>query len=315
MISRQNEKSIKNIFYVITTMFIIDLIVIISNIYIAPILNGYGMPDIIIYIKFLSTLLIFVLLLAWLQKKHFKLGIKTLRFLLATNLTLVVVYAFSLYLYKYSLIDSTIQIIQNNILSSSGNNALIYDYSRINLRTLTYVLNTYAGLNSELVLLIQALVLQRVLFFYRFVEIEPEKEVVYDDIYYSRFIQPISYISVILAFLNINLFVSRYKTLPAIEMGIGLTIFIITIMISYLIRQINKTTNLPTTKSFFVKAHKNVLYLLVAQFVLTVALIAYNVYLYAINAGNYRLTSTILILIAGLYITHKIVFALKIENK
>jgi len=49
MINRSNESKMRYLMYVIGAIVFFDIMIIITNLYIAPILTGFGLPDILIY--------------------------------------------------------------------------------------------------------------------------------------------------------------------------------------------------------------------------------------------------------------------------
>ena len=67
MISRNNETKMRHLLYVIGAILFFDIMIIITNLYIAPVLEGFGLPDILIYLKTLTFLILFIVISVWIK--------------------------------------------------------------------------------------------------------------------------------------------------------------------------------------------------------------------------------------------------------
>jgi len=219
MISRNNETKMRYLMYTIGAILFLDIMVIITNLYIAPILDGFGLPDILIYLKTLTFLILFVVISTWVKDDGFSLSKSTLRLLLWLGFSVLCTYFFSVYMYKYYLIVDVQNIIKNQILG--GNPALVFDLSRINLQQLTYITTIFSGFNSEIMLFVQAMVLQALIIGTKSFDILDEPDTMYDTFMFDSKMFYISMLHVVFAFLTINLLTFRYELLSAIEIGVG----------------------------------------------------------------------------------------------
>ena len=148
MINRTNETKVRYLLYAVGTILFFDVMTIITNLYISPLLEGFGLPDIFIYIKTLTFLVLFIVLSLWIKDSNYSLSKSTLKLLLWLGFYVLCFYFFSVYMYKYYLIVDTANIIKNQILS--GNPALVFDLSRINLQSLTYITTIFSGFNTHI---------------------------------------------------------------------------------------------------------------------------------------------------------------------
>src|SRR3989339_858492 len=158
MLDRANKNKIIVFASIVGGILVFDLFTVISNIFVAPLLDGYGLPDILIYLKTVVFLFLFIILFVWIKNENFKLTKTSLKIFSLVGLALIIAYFLSLYMYKYVLILETTQIIKTNILN--GNPNLVYEFSRINYKTLSYVQMLFAGFNSELIIFAEAMILQ-----------------------------------------------------------------------------------------------------------------------------------------------------------
>lgn len=315
MITRFNESKVRLLSYVVLLILVFDILTIISNIYIAPVLQGYGMPDILIYIKLIISFVTYMSLHLWLRDKDRKLSIAWLKMLLYTLLIVTVSYFISLYLYKYYLIDQTATVIRTQILGVYGNTSLLLELSRMNLYSLNYITGLFNGFNSEIILFFEAFLIQMFIYKALQYEILDEKKVIYDPFLYKNYIHFVSIVHFLLAFLSINLFQFRYNLIESIEMGVAFMLFAVTLlqMISSFYIQDGKHTE--TRPSVFALSHKLMMFLSILSFALAIGLIGINLYYIVTGIGTYRITTTIMIVISSIYLFTVSRKVLEFENK
>lgn len=183
MISQTNRNRLILIAVISGFIVLFDIFTIISNIYVAPVLEGYGLPDIFIYLKLAIFLTIFLTAFSWPNKRKPTLSKDTLKILIVMGVSILIIYFISVYLYKYILIMDTRDIIRDRILN--GNPATYLDFSGINYRTLMYILTIFGGFNSELVLFFEGMLLFMLLNSVNELEIDAEPLHQYDTFMYE----------------------------------------------------------------------------------------------------------------------------------
>lgn len=313
MINRSNESKMRYLMYVIGAIVFFDIMIIITNLYIAPILTGFGLPDILIYLKALTFLMLFIIISIWVKDGSFSLSKSTLRQLLWLGFYVLCTYFFSVYMYKYYLIVDTQNIIKNQILG--GNPALVFDLSRINLQQLTYITTIFSGFNSEIMLFAQALVLQAMIIGTNSFEIQEEPDIMYDTFMFDGKLFYISMLHMLFAFLSINLLTFRYELLSAIEIGVAVAAFAISILNFITSSDVFKMRNNYCKQSDFVSSHRFMILLMIINIVLFALLFGYNVYLYIIFSGTYRIVAALLALVTASYLLVRTKSILSLENK
>ena len=100
MISQTNRNRLILIAVISGFIVLFDIFTIISNIYVAPVLEGYGLLDIFIYLKLAIFLTIFIVVLSWLNKRKPSLSKDTLKILIVMGVSVLILYFISVYLYK-----------------------------------------------------------------------------------------------------------------------------------------------------------------------------------------------------------------------
>lgn len=313
MINRTNETRVRYLLYAVGTILFFDVMTIITNLYISPVLEGFGLPDIFIYIKTLTFLVLFIVLSLWIKDSNYSLSKSTLKLLLWLGFYVLCFYFFSVYMYKYYLIVDTANIIKNQILS--GNPALVFDLSRINLQSLTYITTIFSGFNSEIILFAQALVFQAMIFNVKSFEIEDEKDIMYDLFMFDGKLFFISLAHMVFVFLSINLLTFRYSLTYALEIGIAMVAFAISLMNFLTNSEVYKMRNNYCKQSSFISSHRFMIMLMIINTVLLSLLFGYNVFLFIINEGNYRVGATLIALGTAVYLLVKTKTILALENK
>ncbi|BCR36580.1 hypothetical protein [Mariniplasma anaerobium] len=298
---------------VVGIILLFDMGTIVSNIYVSPILEGYGLPDIFIYLKTSIFLFIFIVLMLWQNKSDFELNKSSLRIMIYLGFFTIIAYFFSLFMYKYVLLYDTAEIIRNNILY--GNPNLVFDFSAMNYKTLSYITTIFGGFNSEAILFVEALIFQMFLFKSKDYVLADEKKHQYDVFLYDMYIYILFIVLAIIAFLSINLFTFRYDELGSIEMGISILGFII--VASGIIPAYNlyQSRSQSVTKSFFKGTYKLLFTLVCISLVTFIGLFILNIVFLDLNRGSYRIVSTFIGVIVSIVLAVKIYLKMSLDNK
>lgn len=310
-----NEISKNTIFryiFILGFIVLLDILTIISSIYIAPVLESYGMPDILIYLKFLAGLTTFILFILHYQEK-INLPVNIIRILLAIELFFIIGYFLSIFLYKQSLLIQVNDIILNKILK--GNPSIAIDLSRKNYHTLEYLINLNTSTNSEFFLLLQTIAIQYAITKTKNLEILNETQYKYDDFLYDKILRFLPITLLVFSFLSINLITYKYDILDCFEMGISLLAFTIILPSVYLMQNLQKTKNSYTTKTTFVSTHLYIYIISIICIVLYLLLIGINITLLVLNQGSYRIITSVISLLLSILTLIKSRYILSLENK
>jgi hypothetical protein len=310
-----NETSritIKRYIIILSTILVLDFLTIISNIYISPVLENFGMPDILIYLKLLTTLTSLILIILF-YKEKLTIPSYLVKILLLLVFFSIVVYFLSIFLYKMVLLNQVSDNILNKILK--GNTSLVLDISRRNYHILQYLIIINSGANSEFILLLQTMALQYAISNIRKIEYVDEPIHQYDAFLYDRLLNFLPLLLLILSFLSINLFAFRFDLLKSFEMGISLLAFGITTPGVYLMHQFSKTKNSTTTRSRFISTHLYIWVISILDIVLFLSLIGLNITLIILHRGSYRIITSILALVVSILMLIKSKYILSLENK
>ncbi|MCF7929959.1 MAG: hypothetical protein K9L02_00435 [Acholeplasmataceae bacterium] len=313
MLNRINQSKIAMITVITGIILVFDILTIITNIYIAPVLEGFGLPDILIYMKTLSFLLLFIILVAWLKNKDAVLTRSNLKIVAYISFALLASYFLSLFMYKYVLILETASIIKNQILQ--GNPVLVFDFSAINYKTLTYITTIFSGFNSEIILFAEALVFQLCVVSIGRMTLVDEPNHVYDPFLFDNYVFPLFSFLILSSFLSINLFLYRFDTLGSIEMVLALTGF--TAVLPGLIPSFTlyTTRHQDCTRTFFKSTYQLLLILSIVAVVVFLALTTLNIYLNYLGRGSYRTISSSISLILAVVLLFRTKKMLYLENK
>ncbi len=313
MLSRSNRPMMAKIVALSGVVLLLDIFTIISNLFVSPVLEGYGLPDILIYIKTVVFLVIFIISVVWLKYDHAKLSKSTLKLLMIVGITMIASYFLSLYLYKYILIVDTASIIRNKVLT--GNPALILDFSGQNYKTLDYIATIFGGFNSEIILFFQAIFFQMSVYAIDKMTVEEEKVHVYDAFLFDVWIFPLYSLLVLASFLSINIFEWRYDFTRSAEMLVAIAGF--TVVLPGLIPAFNiyNRRNNECTRSFFIDTYRLLLITSILGFVIFVGLFITNVYLSSLGIGSYRLITSVIAIFLSAIIFYRVRRILSLENK
>lgn len=313
MLDRANRNKIIVFASIIGGILVFDIFTVISNIFVAPLLDGYGLPDILIYLKTIVFLFLFIILFVWIKNENFKLTKTSLKIFSLVGLALIIAYFLSLYMYKYVLILETTQIIKTNILN--GNPNLVYEFSRINYKTLSYVQMIFAGFNSELIIFAEAMVLQLMIVSIDKYVITDEPTHIYDPFLFDGKLFPLFFTLTIAAFGSLNIFLLKYDMLGALEMAIGIAGFAVVFPALFPAMHIYKTRNIECTKSYFTGTYMLLLVLSILSVLFFTALFGLNIMFILSGRGTYRIISTFIALILSIILMIRIQKIISLENK
>ncbi|MFA5526647.1 MAG: hypothetical protein WC992_07475 [Acholeplasmataceae bacterium] len=313
MLERTNRNKMAIIAIILGVVVVFDFFTIITNIYIAPVLDGYGLPDILIYIKTIVFLLLFVIILVWLKQKEPKFPKSTLKSLMILGIVVISFYFISLYLYKYILISDTADIIKERILN--GNPATYLDFSGINYRTLTYVLTIFSGFNSELILFGEALAFLMAVYSVSSMREVDEVKHVYDPFMFDVALFPIVFVWSILSFLSINILSYRFDMLGSLEMGLAIAGFLAVATLIAPAFRLYKNRDNEATRSHFIGTYKHLLFVAIFSLVLYIALFGLNVTFVGLGRHTYRLYTSFAAIIFSGIVLFRVYKILSLENK
>ncbi|MCK7489055.1 MAG: hypothetical protein MZU79_01520 [Anaerotruncus sp.] len=99
-----NRQTVFLIAIITGTILAFDLFTIITNLYVAPVLEGFGLPDILIYMKTAVFLVLWVLFTLWLVSNKTRLNKANIKSLMIVGIATIAAYFVSLYIYKYYLL-------------------------------------------------------------------------------------------------------------------------------------------------------------------------------------------------------------------
>lgn len=313
MLSRSNRNQILVLVFIVGLIIMFSFFTVVTNIYVAPVLDGYGLPDIFIYLKLGMFVLLFVVLIVWLKNDFYKLTRQDLKVLMTIGLILLFVYFLSLFLYKYYLISDTASIIRDKILN--GNPALALDFSAINYKSLRYITTIYGGFNSEIILFAEAMLFQSFLVKIKYMEVDNEPVQEYDVFMFDTLLFPLSVILAMASFSAINIFRFRFDLIGAIEVGIGLLGFIIALSTVFPAFRIYKTKGSQCTKSYFAGSYHFLVVLSILGILVFGALTYLNIDFYQTGRETYRIIPSSISLLLSLVILIRTIKIIRLENK
>ena len=297
MISKTNKNYIYSLLIVLGTIIILSLLTMITLFYITPVLEGYRTPDIILFIKTAFFIFFFIILLTWYKKPNLNLSKDNLKILMIIGFTLSIIYFFSLFLHKYLLISNVAYIIRDHILL--GNPNLVFDWSAQNYRTLSHVLSIYSGLNSEIFLLIELLILQFLFLKVNKCELLVEKKVVFDSFLFSNILRFGTLILFVGVFFCFDLVNYSFDILGTMNFTLSFIALLSTIPAIFLSFKIFKEKNKESDSSFLNRSYKTLFISLLITAISLLLLSGLNVYYIITSSNTYRIiVSSISILIS-----------------
>lgn len=314
VISRNNKKIMNLILYVAVISFIMDILAIITHVYIAPSLGKISLAEILIYFKATISLFIIIIMSFWHRNKYFKLATQVVQMLLVSLLVVTIFYFIFLYGYKFFLLEETISIIRDRILN--GNPATAFDFSRQNLRTLKYLFSIYVSSNSEIMLFFQSLLMCLSIVKVKHLVAIDEIENHYDEFLFSKLDFPISIIVMLLSFLSLRVLTLQYEPSELLELIISISgfVFAIPLLISTIkIKSISQSQT--CTRTFFKTHFTTMLVSAIAVSIIFTTLFIYHVSSISVNGLNYRTFTTIATVIFSMLLVLRARYALSLENK
>lgn len=314
MLVRNNQKLINFILYTSIAILICDIFTVITNIYIAPYLDGYGLPDLLIYIKGIVFIAIIVIILVWKKKENYHLTKSTLNLFVIMSFAITFFYFFSLYMYKYVILLDVNEIIRTKILE--GNPALVFTFTAENYVKLKYITTIYGGFNSELWLVVELLFLQFSLIKVKALPVEAEDKVKYDNFLFDHILFPLSILFVIGAFMSINIFQDKYDAIESVMMIIGIAGFMFAIPSISASLKIFRQKNSLVTKTDFISWYRLLILVSLFGVIVFTILFGLNIYLFVVqNILTYRiLTTLVTVVIAGIILVRSL-HVMSLENK
>lgn len=314
IISKENNKIMSLIFFVVLFSFIMDVIAIITNVYISPSLEKVSFAEVLIYFKATISLIMLILLAYWRRSKYFKLAIQVVQMFLISLFVVLIFYFLYLYIYKFFLLEETISIIKDRILN--GNPALAFEYSRENLRTLNYIFAIYISTNSELMLFFQALFMTLVIYKSKDLIHVHEDEHHYDEFLFSHVDLPASLVVLILSFLSLRILEVQYDVSDLLELIISIAGFVFAIPLFISTLRIALISDTQTcTKTFFRTHHTTTMLSALAVCAISITLFIYHISSIPIAGFNYRIVTTIAGAIVSIYLIIRSRYVLSLENK
>lgn len=313
MLSRSNQGKLIFFIVIVAIIFAFDVFTIITNLFVAPYLDGYGLPDIFIYLKTFVFLSLLLVLAVWLSNKHIKLSKSNLKVLMYIALAMIIAYFLSLFMYKYVLLLDTAHIIKFKILY--GNPSLIYDFSTINYKTLTYINTIFGGFNSEVVLFVEAMVFEGLCLTIDKLQVTEEPVHNYDSFLFDDVLFPLTLLLVVASFLSMNIFLLRYDLLGSFEMAIGITGFAFSLPALFAAFKLYRTKNHSCTRSFFTGTYKFIMFVAILSTILFAALTILNFSFLYVDRSTYRLISSFAAFVIAVIILFRVRKTLALENK
>lgn len=314
MLVRSNQKLINFILFTSIAILACDIFTVITNIYIAPYLDGYGLPDLLIYIKSIVFIAIITIILLWKKRENYHLAKSTLNLFVLMSFAITFFYFFSLYMYKYVILLDVNEIIRTKILE--GNPALVFTFTAENYVKLKYITTIYGGFNSELWLVIELLFLQFSVMKVKALPVEAEDKVKYDNFLFDHVLFPLAILFVIGSFMSINIFQDKYDFLESVMMVIGIAGFILAIPSITSSLKIYRLKNTPVTKTDFVSWYRLLIIVSAIGIILFSVLFGLNIYLFvAQSIFTYRILTTLITLILAGVILLRSLKVMSLENK
>lgn len=289
MISSNEKNKFKWLLTISSLLLVADFITLTVNINIAPVLDGIGMPDIFIYIKTFFSLVLFVISLLFLKSKRFKIYKSHMVLIGLFAFSSIIFYAFSLFIYKFFLLNSTLESIKFMV---QGSPSFYVYYSLKHYHTIKYVAVIYGNLNSDFVIMCFALGFGYWLNSLKTVEIETGITKNFDSILINRTLYLPAILTVILSFLSINIFKLSYTLTESFEVALSLLSFMFTIPLIYYstkLKNIHNYTNERLLKSLYL----GIKYLSLFAVIINIALFGLHIYMILNSMATYRYLTVI----------------------
>ena len=252
---------------------------------------GFNVVDMVFIIKFIGVVTLFISLFWWGRSKHNN--------LLKEQVIIHTVYVFAisifyftiLYLFKYSIILSVMDILRNKMIE--GNPALLLNFSVYSYNTLKYVEGVYQSFTSELILMIELLFITWNLRNLMTLTKKEEKNVHYDSFLHKGYLKYVTLALLISSFLSINLFEFVFDFLGAMMFLISFFLFSLQLPLHYFTVKLSNMQPSETTKSVFVTLQKSSFILSIITAVGFVVYLCLIIYGFTVGVGSYRLFSAL----------------------
>ena len=314
IISKENNRIMSLIFFVILFSLIMDVIAIITNVFISPSLGTVSLAEVLIYFKAVISLIVLVVMIFWNRSRYFKLATQVIQMLLVSLFIVGLVYFIYIYIHKFYLLENTINIVRDRIIY--GNPALAIEYSKQNLQVLNYIFSIYISTNSELMLLFQSLFIFYTIMKTKDLITVEEPEHHYDDFLFSIADLPSALVVLILTFLSLRLLTIQYDPAELLELIISICGFVFAIQLFISTLRIALIANTQTCTRTYFKTHFTTILLGgIAVFVISITLLIYHLSSIPINGFNYRIVTTIASAVISVFLIIRARYVLSLENK
>lgn len=314
MLDRVNRHKVVVIMIFLITVFIVDVLGLISTIYMNVQLDSFIMPDFILYGKILIELILIVVLARWIKNQRFQLTMAFVTYSFVFIIFLLSVQSITLYLYKYTKLLESLDIVQNKILL--GNPDLVFDFSRQNYTLLKYLTGVYQGITSEIVLFFELMAMMILFNNAKTLTVQENDFVEYDAFMYKKN-RPLYYIGIaILVFVSLSLFSLTFEhSYQGVGVIIGFIAFYLSAISATLSFKINRMQFGTATKGLFVAYHKQLIIYGFISAGLVLMMLYFNIVDIRLGFSSYRLITLVLALGGLGYLIYDTFHTLSYENK
>ena len=314
MLDRVNRHKVVVIMIFLITVFIVDVLGLISTIYMNVQLDSFIMPDFILYGKILIELILIVVLARWIKNQRFQLTMAFVTYSFVFIIFLLSVQSITLYLYKYTKLLESLDIVQNKILL--GNPDLVFDFSRQNYTLLKYLTGVYQGITSEIVLFFELMAMMILFNNAKTLTVQENDFVEYDAFMYKKN-RPLYYIGIaILVFVSLSLFSLTFEHgYQGVGVIIGFIAFYLSAISATLSFKINRMQFGTATKGLFVAYHKQLIIYGFISAGLVLMMLYFNIVDIRLGFSSYRLITLVLALGGLGYLIYDTFHTLSYENK
>ena len=314
MLDRVNRHKVVVIMIFLITVFIVDVLGLISTIYMNVKLDSFIMPDFMLYGKILIELILIVVLASWIQNPRFNLTKAFISYSFVFIIFLLSVQSITLYLYKYTKLLESLDIVQNKILL--GNPDLVFDYSRQNYTLLKYLTGVYQGITSEIVLFFELMAVMILFNHAKTLSVQENDFVEYDAFMYKKN-RPLYYIGIaILVFVSLSLFSLTFEhSYQAVGVIVGFIAFYLSVVSAIVSFKINRMQFGTATKALFVAYHRQLIIYGFISAGLMLLMIYFNIVDLRLGFSSYRLITLVIALLGLGYLIYDTFHTLSYENK
>lgn len=314
MLDRINKHKVTVITIFLITVLIVDVFGAISTIYMNVRLDTFTLPEFVLYGKILIELILIAVLIRWTQNSRFKLTKEFVMYAFIFIIFLLSVQAITMYLYKYTKLLESLDIVENKILL--GNPDLVFDYSRQNYALLKYLTGVYQGITSEIVNFFELMIMMILMNSAKNLVVEKNEFVEYDAFMYKR-LRPLYYIGLsVLIFVSLSLFSLTYEhSYQGIGVIIGFIAFYLSVISAVLSFKINQMQYGTATKALFVAYHRQLKIYGIISAVLVLMMLYFTFVDMQLGASSFRVIVLIGALGALGYLIYDVYHTLSYENK